>query len=276
MNFSYRRRYGGPIQAVIFDWAGTTVDFGCMAPTDVFLEVFRGRGVTISMEEARVPMGAHKREHIRLLTEMDSVRRRWKDVHGRGPGEADVDDMFAEFVPKQIECLSRHSGLIPGTAETVEACRKRGYRIGSTTGYLKSMMEVVLRETGGRGYRPDAVVCADDVPAARPSPSMCLKNVIELQVWPVESCVKVDDTIAGIEEGLNAGMWSIGLGISGNEVGLCLEDWKALSEGERRRRREKAYLKMHRAGAHYVVDSIADLMPCLDDIEERLARGGKP
>ena len=276
MDFSYTRRYRGPIQAVIFDWAGTTIDFGCMAPTDVFLEVFGNKGVAVSMEEARIPMGAHKREHIRLLTEMESVRGRWKDVHGRLPEEADVDAMFAEFVPKQIECLSKHSGLIPGTAETVEACRKRGYKIGSTTGYLAPMMEVVLKETGSQGYRPDAVVCAGDVPTARPGPSMCLQNVIELQISPVESCVKVDDTIAGIDEGLNAGMWSIGLAVSGNEVGLSLDDWNALPKDEQERKREKAYGKMHRAGAHYVVDSIADLTGCLDDIERQLKRGVKP
>jgi phosphonoacetaldehyde hydrolase len=105
---------------------------------------------------------------------------------------------------------------------------------------------------------------------------MCLQNMINLQVWPVEGCVKIDDTVPGVEEGLNAGMWTIGLAVSGNEVGLPLEEVRALERGEFERRRERAYTRMRQAGGHYVVDSIADVMPCLDDIEARLAQGGHP
>ena len=276
MTFVYERRYRGPIQAVIFDWAGTTMDFGCMAPADVFVEVFRNKQIPITMEEARTPMGAHKRDHIKRIGELEPVRRRWRETHGRAPTEADVDDMFSDFVPKQIECLSKCSALIPGTTATVDACRERGYKIGSTSGYLSEMIEINLEEARRQGYEPDAVVCAGDVPVARPSPAMCLKNVIDLQVSPVEACVKVDDTVAGIEEGLNAGMWSIGLAVSGNEVGLSFDDWSALSREEQDRKRDKAYATMYGAGAHYVVDTIADLLPCLDDIQRRLAHGERP
>ena len=123
---------------------------------------------------------------------------------------------------------------------------------------------------------PDSSVSAGQVPAGRPYPFMCLQNMINLKVSPVQACVKVDDTIPGIEEGLNAGMWTVGLAISGNEVGLQLHDWEALAEEEQQTRRELAYQRMNMVGAHYVVDTIADLIPCLDDIEARLARGEKP
>ena len=88
--------------------------------------------------------------------------------------------------------------------------------------------------------------------------------------------MKIDDTIPGIEEGLNAGMWSIGLAMSGNEIGLPLAEVQALDPGERERRRQRAYTRMYQGGAHYVVDSIAEVLPCLDDIEQRLARGERP
>ena len=276
MSFSYQRRYRGKIQAVLLDWAGTTMDYGCMAPAVVFVEVYKRQGVPITIEEARAPMGAHKRVHIQKISQLESVRRRWQEAHGRPPAEADVDRMFAEFVPLQLACLSDYSALIPGTLEAVEAMRSRGMRIGSTTGYLRDMMAINLADAKRQGYAPDSTVCASDVPAGRPYPYMCLQNVINLQVSPMEACVKVDDTIPGVEEGLNAGMWTVGLAMSGNEVGLPLKEVEALDPADREQRRQRAHTRMQQCGAHYVVDSIADLLPCLDDIEARLARGERP
>lgn len=276
MTFTYERRYRGKIQAVLLDWAGTTMDYGCMAPAVVFVEVYKRQGVPITMDEARAPMGAHKRVHIQQISQLDSVRQRWEAAHTRPPTEADIDRMFAEFVPLQLACLSDYSTLIPGTLEVVAAMRQRGIKIGSTTGYLTEMMAINRKDGATQGYEPDSNVCASDVPAGRPYPYMCLQNVINLQVSPVEACVKVDDTVPGVEEGLNAGMWSIGLAMSGNEVGLPLKDVQALPPADRERRRQRAYTRMSQCGAHYVVDSIADIMPCLDDIEQRLARGERP
>ncbi len=276
MSFRYQRSYRGPIQAVLLDWAGTTMDYGCMAPAVVFAEVFRRQDVPITMDEARAPMGAHKRVHIQKITQLDSVRRRWQEKHGRAPGEADVDKMFEAFVPLQVKCLSDYSELIPGTIETVAEIRRRGIKIGSTTGYTTEMMAVNLRDAERQGYAPESTVCASDVPAGRPYPYMCLQNMMNLQVSPVEACVKVDDTRPGIEEGLNAGMWTVGLAMSGNEIGLPLAEVEALDPAERAARRAAAYTRMYQAGAHYVVDSIADLMPCLDDVAARLVRGERP
>jgi phosphonoacetaldehyde hydrolase len=228
------------------------------------------------MEEARAPMGAHKRVHIKKITELEPVARRWQEKHGRKPSEADVDAMFAEFVPLQLACLSDYSELIPGTLDAIAAMRSRGMKIGSTTGYLSEMMDINRKDAARQGYEPDSTVCASDVPAGRPYPYMCLQNVINLQVSPVSACVKVDDTVPGIEEGLNAGMWTVGLAMSGNEIGLPLKELMALPPVDREARRQRAYTRMYQCGAHYVVDSIADLMPCLDDVDARLARGERP
>lgn len=276
MTFTYQRRYRGPIQAVLLDWAGTTMDYGCMAPAVVFVEVYKRQGVPITMDEARAPMGAHKRVHIQKISQLDAVRARWQATHGRPPGEADVDRMFAEFVPLQLACLSDYSALIPGTLEAVAEMRRRGMKIGSTTGYLRDMMEINLRDAKRQGYEPDSTVCASDVPAGRPYPYMCLQNVLNLQVSPMEACVKVDDTVPGVEEGLNAGMWTIGLALSGNEIGLPLAEVRAMDPAALAARRQRAYTRMYQAGAHYVVDSIADVVPCLDAIQARLAGGDRP
>src|SRR5512132_3692628 len=167
MTFRYHRSYRGKLQAVLLDWAGTTMDFGCIAPAVVFVEVFKRKGVPITMEEARAPMGAHKRVHIQRITEIDSVRRRWQEKYGRSPADSDVAAMFADFVPLQLKCLSDYSELIPGTLEAVAAMRARGIKIGSTTGYTTEMMKINLEDAAKQGYVPDSTVCASDVPAGR-------------------------------------------------------------------------------------------------------------
>jgi phosphonoacetaldehyde hydrolase len=276
MNFIYRRSYTGPIEAVLLDWAGTTMDFGCMAPARVFVEVFTRKNVPITIEEARAPMGAHKRVHIQRISELDSVRARWQQTHGRPPNDDDVSAMFAEFVPLQVACLSEYSTLIPGTLEAIAELRRRAIKIGSTTGYLTEMMLVNQKDAKRQGYEPDATVCAGDVPAGRPYPYMCLLNVIKLGVSTVQACVKIDDTVPGVEEGLNAGMWTIGLAVSGNEVGMTLDDWKALPVAGQKIKRERATARMQQCGAHYTVDTIAEIMPCIDDIQVRIRRGEAP
>ena len=276
MTFIYNREFRGPLEACIFDWAGTVLDFGCVAPAAAFVEVFERHQVPITVEEARGPMGAHKRVHIQQITEMTGVRQRWHDAHGRAPTDDDVETMYQEFIPLQLDCLADYSTLIPGTLDAVKALRERDMKIGTTTGYISEMTAINLVEAKKQGFEPDSTVCSNEVPKGRPYPDMCLQNAINLEVSCVQACVKVDDTVTGIEEGLNAGMWTVALTVSGNEVGLALDDWQALSADDQARLRAKAEDKMRRSAAHYVVDTVADLMPCIDDIQARLARGEKP
>ena len=274
--FTFTRRYRGKVKGVILDWAGTTMDYGCYAPAVVFIEVYKRHGVEISMAEAREPMGAHKKVHIRKVSQIPAVAQRWQQAHGKPCTEDDVEAMFQEFVPLQVACLAEYAEMIPGCLDTVAALRERGIKIGSTTGYVTEMVAVIVEEAKKRGYEPDSTVCAADVPAGRPEPWMCLENARRLRLYPMEAVVKVDDTLPGIYEGLNADMWTIGLAKTGNEIGLTEQEINTLPPDEYGRRIERAYTRMTQAGAHYVVDGIADLLPCIDDIEQRLARGEKP
>lgn len=271
-----RRIYRGPLKAIILDWAGTTLDYGCQAPAVVFVEVFKRRDVPITMEEARIPMGAHKRVHIKAISEIPRVAEAWRATHGRDCTEADIDAMFAEFVPLQLAVLGKYADLIPGCLEAVAQFRARGLKIGSTSGYLLSMMELLKKEAKRQGYEPDASVCAEEVPFGRPEPWMCLENAKRLRVFPLESIVKVGDTLPDITEGLDAGMWTIGLAKTGNEMGLDERAIARLEPADFERRLRRAYDRMTEAGAHFVVDGIADVPPVLDAIEAKLAKGERP
>lgn len=257
------------IEAVIFDWAGTTVDHGCMAPIAAFVEVFRRRGVTVSTAAARGPMGTHKRTHIERLSALPEVAAAWRERFGRAPAPADVDALFADFVPLQLGVLRDHAEPVPGCLAAVAALRARGIRIGSTTGFTRAMMDILAPEAARRGFAPDVIVTADEVPRARPFPDMCLRNVMELGVSSVSACVKVDDTVAGIEEGLRAGMWTVGVVMTGNEVGCTEADLAAMPAAERARLRAEGYARLHAAGAHEVIDGIAELPLVLEILEAR-------
>ena len=268
--------YTGPLRAVVLDWAGTTVDFGCMAPVATFMQAFEETGVPITVEEARAPMGMPKWSHIQAITQTDSVRARWLEVHGRIPDDTDVDSLYERFLPLQVQTVEQHSDVIPGVVDTIVALRERGLKVASTTGYPREVMEVLLRVAKEQGYEPDVTICAGDTPAGRPGPFMALQAVIKLSVSPVQAVVKIGDTAVDIEEGLNGGMWSVGVAVTGNEVGLSLAEFSSSSAEDQRALTTKATDALMAAGAHYVVDSLAAIEPVLDSIEARLAVGDKP
>ncbi len=268
--------YIGNVTAVIFDWAGTTVDFGCFAPLDVFIEIFRDRGVDITVEEARQPMGLMKRDHIAALCSMDRIRNLWSGRHGSVPGETDIDDLYGSFEPKLLGILPGYSKPIPGVVELVKSLRECGVRIGSTTGYTTPMMEVLAPRAAEKGYTPDAMVTSSDTPAGRPYPWMVFKNMIDLQVYPAESIVKVGDTVADIHEGLNAGTWTVGVLLGGSVVGLRQEEAENMTKDKLEPVVESARKKLSGAGAHYVMDKITDLPGVIEDINIKLAAGKLP
>jgi phosphonoacetaldehyde hydrolase len=271
-----KQSYSGPVRAVILDWAGTTVDHGSLAPVRVLQQVFAQRGVPILEDEARRDMGVLKIDHIRKILLGSDVSARWREVVKHDPTEADVESLFANFVPLQLECLVKYSTVIDGVAAAVARVRKRGIKIGSTTGYTRAMLEMVLRPAAAQGYAPDCAVTPDDVGAGRPFPWMIFANAIRLRVEPLEAIVKIGDTPVDIEEGLRAGVWAIGVARTGNMIGLSAEDFVALAPAEQARRLENARNALLAAGAHEVIDAVADCESAVDAIEARIHKGERP
>ena len=263
------------LKALVLDWAGTTVDFGSLAPARTIQRVFENIGISLSEDEVRRDMGLAKREHIACILSMPRVRDAWQAVRGSPPTKGETDVLYEMFVPLQLSCLAEYSTLIPGVAESVQRFRKRVLKIGSTTGYTREMLDRLVEASAKAGYQPDCSVSPEDVGSARPGPFMLYENAIRLQVYPMASIAKVGDTPADIHEGLNAGAWSIGVAATGNAIGLSYEEFQALSANERDLRVAKARLELQRAGAHYVVDTLAQLDPVLDDIDAQLMSSDK-
>jgi phosphonoacetaldehyde hydrolase len=264
------------IRLVILDWAGTTIDHGSRAPLMSFIRTFAARGVQVTEEEARGPMGLHKKAHIRALLQLPAVAGRWRERYGGDATENDVDDLYSRFMPLQLEVIDDFARLVPGLLDIVAVLRTRGVCIGATTGYFRAAAERVYRAAAAQGFRPDHCVCADEVPAGRPAPWMVFRIMEALGLFPPAAVVKVGDTVPDIGEGLAAGAWSVGVLRSSSDVGCTQREWDALPPAERVRRLAVCREKLLAAGAHAVVETLGELPAVLDDLEARLGRGQKP
>jgi phosphonoacetaldehyde hydrolase len=258
------------LKAILFDWAGTILDHGSRAPVAAFREVFRRRGIDVSPQTARAPMGLAKRDHLAAMLATAECTAAWRSAYRQDPTAADLDALYAEFLPIQCELLPNYAELIPGVPELTRQLRRRGLALGSTTGYSRPMLDILEPLAAKQGLTLDCVICADQVPAGRPKPWMLFAAAQALDAYPPSAIVNVDDTAAGIEAGRNAGVWSVGITRTGTELGLSLEETAALDPNDLKKRLESARQSLQAAGAHYVLETVADLPPLLEAIEKRL------
>ncbi|MGA9659033.1 MAG: phosphonoacetaldehyde hydrolase [Asticcacaulis sp.] len=265
-----------PIKAFVFDWAGTMVDFGSLAPVRALQAVFAAQGLSLSEAEARADMGMAKRAHITAILSREPLRRQWLARKGNAPSDKDVDHLFEAIGPMMLTAASDCATLIPGAADLVKQLRDRHIRIGSGTGYGREMMAGILPAAAAQGYAPDVIVCAGETPQGRPSPLMTWKALVELGAWPARACIKVDDAVVGIREGVEAGVWTIGVAASGNGTGLDFETYSALSPVERQQRVAASAEALSAAGADFVVASVADIERLLPELEARITAGLRP
>lgn len=249
------------IEAVIFDWAGTTVDYGCFAPVQAFVEVFQGAGIEPTMEEVREPMGMLKWDHIRTMLRMPRIQRAWEEKYQKTPDDRDADELFAKFQPSLLKILDQFADPKPYVVETVRELRERGIKIGSTTGYTDIMMDIVVPKAAEQGYAPDCWFSPDSTEGmGRPYPYMVFRNLEALKVSSVAKAIKVGDTVSDILEGKNAGLFTVGVLEGSSVLGLSQSEYEALSEQEKLQRLAQAEQKYKEAGADQVIRDIRGVL----------------
>lgn len=261
------------IQLVVFDWAGTTVDYGSCAPMVVFERVFEEAGIRLTREEINGPMGMEKKSHIRTLLSLESASKQWKIHYGKDWTENDVERLYERFEEVLFDVVAEYSRPIPGVPETIERLRAEGIRIGSTTGYTSRMMERVVPVARALGYEPDCVVTPDITGASRPTPFMMYECMRRLDVYPPVCVVKVGDTLTDIKEGKNGGAWSIGILTGSNLLGLTQEEYETMEPSKLAARKKEAEKKYREAGADLVIDHITELPRAIKVINEKLKEG---
>lgn len=256
------------IEGIILDWAGTTVDYGCFAPVGVFMEIFRQRGVAVTEEETRRPMGLRKRDHIESMLAMERIAALWQSAHGRQATQADVDALYACFEPQLLASLHAYAAPKPKVVEMAAALRERGVKIGSTTGYSERMLQIVADAAKAQGYAPDFWVTPEATgDCGRPYPYMIFRNMEALGMKDVRRVVKVGDTLSDIEEAKRAGVWSVGVVEGSSLMGLSEAQFAALGKEEKAARREAVIRAYRNAGTDFVVDDIGELFSVVDAIE---------
>ncbi len=276
MTFTFTRSYKGSVCLVCFDLAGTVVDYGCQAPAAAFVEAFYAHGVEISIATARGPMGMEKREHIKTIAHMPEVSAAWIKAHGKAVTKADINTIYHSFADLLMQQIEARSTLLPGVMEAVAALRAQDIKVGAGTGYFQEAADIVLNQAARQGFCPDFSTCASLVSAGRPAPWMIYATMEKLGIYPPEAIVHVGDTPVDIESGLNAGVWSVGVAATSNEMGLTQEECSALPQQEYAVRLNKVHQCLTQAGAHWVIDSMHELPGVVEKINTRLALGQKP
>lgn len=265
------------IEGVILDWAGTAVDFGCFAPVNVFIEIFRAAGIEVTMEEARAPMGMLKRDHIKAMLQMPRIKTLWAEKYGRAFDEKDVDLLYSSFEPLLLSSLSKYTEPLPEVINTVRELKEKGLKIGSTTGYTDCMMDIVVKGAKEKGYEPDFWITPDSTNSyGRPYPYMIFRNIEALKLSAPWKVVKVGDTAADIKEGINAGVWSVGVVIGSSQMGLSYEDFANLSEIEKNEAIENAQKSFLDIGADFTIKTMKELPKLIERINDLISEGKRP
>jgi phosphonoacetaldehyde hydrolase len=254
------------VDAIILDWAGTTVDYGCFAPVNAFVKAFEAHGVSPTMHETRAPMGMEKRAHVAKMLEGDRLAAEWKSKHGKAPTDDDINSIYQKFEPNLFATLNDYTDPIPGVLDAVAEIRKMGIKIGSTTGYTAKMMDVVVPAAKAKGYSPDLVVCPEDVGSGRPNPYMIWHNLQKLGVGDIRKVVKIGDTIADIEEGVNAGCICVGVLKGSSLLGLDEDEVNSTSKSELTDLMAIASRAYKEAGANYVINDMSELPALLKSL----------
>ena len=256
------------IECVIMDWAGTAVDYGCFAPVAAFVESFKAIGAPVSAAETRAHMGLTKIEEVRALFAIDLVGADFRAKYGREWGEEDVQACYKMFQDELFRTLEDYSRPIPGVVDTISMLRSQGIKVGSTTGYTRQMMDVVIPAAAKHGYVIDNCVTSDNLPGGRPKPYMIYQNMCELDIASPRSVVKVGDTISDIKEGVNAGAWSVGVILGSNELALTEEEVAVMPAEELKTRMLDVRYRMYAAGADYVIDDMTELPMLIESMEK--------
>ena len=249
------------IEAVIFDWAGTTVDYGCFAPVQAFIEAFKEFGITPTIAEVREPMGMLKWDHIHTMMNMPRITEEWKQAHGRMWKKEDVDAIYERSEQAIFQILHNYAKPKPYVLETITKLKEQGIKIGSTTGYTDDMMKIVVPTAKKNGYEPDFWCSPNAVNnIGRPYPYMIYKNMEQLAVHNAHNIIKVGDTVSDIKEGISAGVITVGILEGSSIMGLSEAEYETLSVEERAQLCKQVKTVYEKAGADYVIQNMSELI----------------
>ena len=258
------------VEAIVFDLAGTLIDFGSLAPSQVLIELFDRFGIKITRKQAIGPMGIEKRAHIKALLTTRKINSQWRKKFKSKPTDKDIDKLFKLFNPELKKIIKKHSKFISGSKKTLDFIKNKKIKIGINTGYSEEILKMILPELKKQKFIPDVSYSSSNTKIGRPSAEIIYKIFSDLNITKGSNCIKIDDTIPGLQEGLNAGMWVVGVIFSGNEFGKNEYEFNKLTYKEKLKFKKKISHKFKKIGVHYVIDTIKDLPKIIERVENKI------
>ncbi len=257
------------IEAIVFDWAGTTVDYGSLAPVVAFKAAFNTKSIYPTDDEIRQFMGMSKWDHIGEMLQLPTIRQQWEDEYGELPQEEDRKELYKMFESALMAHLVKQTTLKPGLLEVIEYLDDSGIQYATTTGYTPEMMEEVQHGAAALGYKPDLVLTSADVDNnGRPAPDMIQKIMKDLEIDLPQDIIKVGDTIVDIEEGQNAGTKTIGIVEGSSLMGMSEVEFMELNETEREAAREDVRQQFQAVNADYIIDNLSELPETIESLNQ--------
>src|SRR5271166_5149575 len=101
------------LKAIIFDWAGTVVDFGSLCPIGAFQSAFLAKGITVAPGDIHRFMGIHKLEHIKAVLALPEIAAKWRTTHGESPNAQDVDALYKLAERRMLETVADSATPVP-------------------------------------------------------------------------------------------------------------------------------------------------------------------
>lgn len=264
---------GFKIKAVIFDWAGTLIDHGCQAPMEAFELAFQEiLDLKLSREKIAPFMGMAKREHIKCI-----LQEIWDDliVNQQQTSEIEslTDKIYDSFQEHLRHTVLNHLDITPHTFEIIKKLRENGIAIGSTTGYNSETIMQIFDKLGKETIDklPSTFVASDNVPASgrRPAPSMIYQNLASLGLnCKTNQVIKVGDTLLDIDEGANAGCWTVGVINTSSDMGLTKEELDLADQSKILKKQIEIAEAFRERGADFVINNLSELLNVISEIEQ--------
>lgn len=257
------------IEAVIFDWAGTTVDYGSLAPVVAFKAAFNTKNIFPTDDEIRQFMGMSKWDHIGEMLKLSTIRQQWIEEYDAEPNEDDRKELYTMFESALMAHLVKKTELKPGLLETVQFLNESDIHVATTTGYTPKMMDAVQQGAASLGYRPEIVLTSADVDNnGRPAPDMINKIMGEFGIENSQNVLKVGDTLVDIEEGQNANVKTVGIIEGSSLMGLTEDEYNNLSVEEQELACEAVRQQFESVGADFVINNLSDLSTIVKSLNQ--------
>ena len=243
------------IKACIFDLGGTIVDKYSLSPLLSLQKAFSLKKIYIPNKLIIQGMGKHKYEHIYYLCNKNIINTQFRIHNDRDISSVDMESIFNDFNDIQTQHMKLYLNIIPETYIIMKYLQENDIKVGITTGFNKNQMNIAVDKLKYNHIKIDSHTSSDY--AYRPLPYMIKSNMNNLQIDDPKQVIKIDDTCVGIQEGINAGCYTVG--VARWSVNMDMFSLDALTKDDINHKLIESRRRLKEGGADFVIDTLDEL-----------------